>query len=156
MTRKQPGRHRRPQRPDGQADDRTESDARAETPGDGNGESGWVDDGVRDYIAAIPADFRPLFDRFHRLILDARPDADVILSYQMPSYQVGGRRLYLGIWKHGLSVYGWQRGEDDDFVARHPELKTSTGTLRVRPEDAADISDDEILGLVHATLGQAA
>jgi hypothetical protein len=153
---KQPGRHRRRQRSDRRPDDRTESVARAESPADGDQQSGWVDEGVRDYIAAIPADFRPLFDRFHRLILDARPDADVVLSYQMPSYKVGSRRLYLGVWKHGLSVYGWRGGEDDDFVTRHPELKTSTGTLRLRPEDAAAISDDEILGLVRATLGQAA
>jgi hypothetical protein len=153
MTRKQPGRHRRRQRADSQASDQTQSVARAEAAADGDGEGGWVDDGVRDYIDAIPAGFRPLFDRFHRLILDARPDADVVLSYQMPSYKVGSRRLYLGVWKHGLSVYGWQ---DDDFGTRHPELKTSTGTLRLRPEDADGISDDEILGLVNATLGQAA
>jgi hypothetical protein len=36
----------------------------------------------------------------------------VVLSYQMPSYKVGARRLYLGIWKHGLSLYGW-RGDAD-------------------------------------------
>jgi len=38
------------------------------------------------------------------------------------------------------------------FVDRHPELKTSKGTIRLRPQDAAAIADDELLGLVGAAL----
>jgi hypothetical protein len=160
MTKRQQGRHRRGRMTGGETGTKPESAPRPAVPVDEDTDSGeergWVDEGVRDYIAAIPADFRPLFDRFHRLIRRARPDAAVVLSYQMPSYLVGNRRLYLGVWQHGLSVYGWRRDEDDGFAGRHPELKTSTGTLRLSPTDAAAISDDEILGLVRATLGMPA
>ena len=34
-----------------------------------------MDDAVRDYIDAIAPEHRPLFDRLHRLILEAHPDA---------------------------------------------------------------------------------
>ena len=111
-----------------------------------------MDEAVQAYIDQIPPDLRPLFDRLHRLIMAAQPDANVILSYRMPTYQVGKRRLHVGVWKHGISIYGSQHGPADAFTARHPELKTSKGTLQLRPEDAAGIGDDELTDLVHAAL----
>jgi len=110
------------------------------------------DEDVQGYIDRIAAEHRPLFDRLHRLILATHPDADVVLSYKMPTYQVGNRRLHVGAWKHGVSIYGWQQGGTDAFTARHPELKTSKGTLRLRPEEAATISDGELSDLVRAAL----
>jgi uncharacterized protein YdhG (YjbR/CyaY superfamily) len=109
-------------------------------------------DGVQQYIDNIDAKNRPLFDRLHRLILEVHPEAMVVLSYNMPSYEVGARRVHVGVWKHGLSIYGWQSAHDDAFLARHPELKTSTGTLRLRPKDAADITDDELRALARGAL----
>ena len=107
---------------------------------------------VQVYIDDIPSSYRPLFDRLHRLILAARPGVQVTLSYKMPAYQAGKRRIYVGAWKHGISVYGWGKDRAAEFIARHPELVTSTGTIQLRPEDAAAISDEEFLGLAHAAL----
>lgn len=112
-----------------------------------------MEDAVRDYIDAIDPRHRELFDRLHRLILEAYPDAAVVLSYDMPTYKVGRRRLMVGVWEHGVSLYGWQRSRDAGFTARHPELVTGKGTIRLRPEDAAGIADDELRDLVHAVLG---
>jgi hypothetical protein len=44
---------------------------------------------VRSYIDGVDPAHRPLFDRVHRLIMTAHPDADVVLSYQIPTYKVG-------------------------------------------------------------------
>ena len=112
-----------------------------------------MDDAVRDYIDAIAPEHRPLFDRVHGLVLEVRPNAAVVLSYGIPTYKVGRRRLFVGVWRHGVSVYGWQEGRDGGFTARHPELRTSTGTIRLRPEDAAAVGDDELRDLVRAALG---
>jgi uncharacterized protein YdhG (YjbR/CyaY superfamily) len=111
-----------------------------------------MDDDVRDYVNAIPPGQRPLFDRLHRLVLEAHPDATVVLSYRMPTYKVGRRRLFLGVWKHGVSIYGWDHGRDAGFTARHPGLKTSRGTIQLRPDAAAAIPDDEFRDLVRAAL----
>jgi uncharacterized protein YdhG (YjbR/CyaY superfamily) len=111
-----------------------------------------MDDDVRDYVNAIPPGQRPLFDRLHRLVLEAHPDAMVVLSYRMPTYKVGRRRLFLGVWKHGVSIYGWDHERDAGFTARHPELKTSKGTIQLRPDAAAAIPDDEFRDLVRAAL----
>lgn len=107
---------------------------------------------MREYIDAIAPGHRALFDRIHRLILAACPDAVVVLSYRIPTYKVGRRRLYVGAWKHGVSIYGWPQDRDAGFTARHPALKTSKGTIQLRNEDAAGISDDELRDLVRAAL----
>jgi len=111
-----------------------------------------MDDAARAYVEALAPERRPLFDRVHRLIMGEHPDATVVLSYQMPTYVVGRYRLYVGVWKHGLSFYGWEPGRDGGFSARHPDLVTSKGTLKLRPADAARIPDDELRELVRAAL----
>ena len=112
-----------------------------------------VDEAVREYIDRIDARHRPLFDRVHELILAGYPEAAVVISYQMPTYRVGSRRLYLGVWQHGISLYGWPQGQDGGFTDRHPDLRRSKGTIRIRPQDAAGITDEELAALVRAALG---
>jgi uncharacterized protein YdhG (YjbR/CyaY superfamily) len=111
-----------------------------------------MDEAVQSYIDGVDPLHRPLFDRIHRLILAAHPEAAVVISYQMPTYKVGRRRLFVGAWKHGVSIYGWPQDRATDFTARHPELKTSKGTIQLRPQDAASIGDDELLALISAAL----
>jgi uncharacterized protein YdhG (YjbR/CyaY superfamily) len=86
------------------------------------------------------------------LILEVHPDASVVISYQIPTYKMGRNRLYLGVWKHGVSIYGWGQGRDAGFTARHPELITGKGTIQLRPDDAAGIPEDEFRDLVRAAL----
>ena len=115
-------------------------------------DNGRVDEAVQGYIDAIAPEYRPLFDRIHRLILAAYPDAAVVLSYRIPTYKVGTRRLYVGAWKHGVSLYGWPQERGGGFTSRHPALRTSKGTIQLRPEDAAGIPDGELRDLVRAAL----
>jgi uncharacterized protein YdhG (YjbR/CyaY superfamily) len=110
-------------------------------------------DAVRDYIESIAPEHRPLFDRLHRLVLELHPEVAMLMLYKMPAYKVGDRRLFIGVWKHGVSMYGWSKGGDAGFTARHPKLQTSTGTIQLRPEDAAAIHDDEFRDLIRAVLG---
>lgn len=111
-----------------------------------------MDPAVVEYIEAIPGPSRPLFERIHQLVLEACPEAEVALSYKMPAYRCGERRLYVGVWKHGISLYGWGADRDGGFSARHPELMSGRATLRLRPADAGRVSDGEIRELARATL----
>jgi uncharacterized protein YdhG (YjbR/CyaY superfamily) len=111
-----------------------------------------VDEAVRVYVDGIPAQHRPLFDRLHGLILAVHPDAAVVMSYQIPTYKVGRRRLFLAAWQHGVSIYGWQEDRDAGFSARHPELKSGKATIRLQPQVAAGISDQEFTDLIRAAL----
>jgi uncharacterized protein YdhG (YjbR/CyaY superfamily) len=111
-----------------------------------------MNEAVRSYINAVDPAYRPLFDRVHELIMAAHPEATVVLSYRIPTYKVGKRRLFVGAWQHGISLYGWQQDRDGGFTERHPELRTSKGTIRLRPQDAAALADSELLALVSAAL----
>jgi hypothetical protein len=111
-----------------------------------------MDPAVKAYIDAIAPEHKASFDRLHKLVLKIRPDAEVVLSYSIPTYKVGRRRLFLGVWKHGVSMYGWGQGADGGFAARHPKLVTGKGTLQLRPADLAKIPDTEFRDLVRAAL----
>jgi uncharacterized protein YdhG (YjbR/CyaY superfamily) len=112
-----------------------------------------MDDAVRGYVDHIAGEYRPMFDRIHRLVFEVYPEAEVVLSYEMPTYRVGRCRLYVGVWKHGLSLYGWRQGRDAGFTVRHPELVAGKGTIKLRLDDAARIPDEEFRDLVRAALG---
>lgn len=114
-------------------------------------EAGLTDEAVRRYRDEIEGEHRPVFDRLHRLVMATCPDAEVTLSYGMPVYRIGRRRLHIGAWKHGISLYG-SPDRDGGFRARHPGLVAGKGTIRLRPADAATIPDSEFLDLIRAAL----
>jgi uncharacterized protein YdhG (YjbR/CyaY superfamily) len=111
-----------------------------------------VDRAVQGYIDDIDKAYRPLFDRLQALALHTHPEAEIVLSYGIPTYTIGKRRLHVGVWQHGVSLYGWQKDRAAAFLSRHPELQTSTGTIRLRPEDATSLSDAELIELIRAAL----
>jgi uncharacterized protein YdhG (YjbR/CyaY superfamily) len=111
-----------------------------------------VNEAAQAYIDRIAPEHRPLFDRIRRLVTAQYPTATVVLKYRMPAYVVGTQSLFVGVWKHGVSLYGWHQGSESGFADRHPSTKTNKGTIRLRPEDAGEISDDELLELVRGAL----
>jgi Domain of unknown function (DU1801) len=111
-----------------------------------------MDASVQAYLDGIDLARRALFDRLQGILLEEHPDAEVALAYGMPAYRVGRRRLNLGVWKHGVSVYGWRADRDGGFEARHPELSSGKGTLRISPKEAESISDDELRALLGGAL----
>ena len=48
-------------------------------------EPGVADEAVRRYRDEMDSQYRPMFDRLHRLITAMCPDADLVLSYGMPT-----------------------------------------------------------------------
>ena len=111
-----------------------------------------MDDDVAAYVDGIDVRRRPLFDRVHRLVMDVQPDARMLLSYKMPTYVAGTRQLHVGVWKHGLSFYGWEHGSDSALVAGHPHLDNGKGTFKLPLDEAADISDDELRAFLRVCL----
>jgi Domain of unknown function (DU1801) len=114
-------------------------------------ETGVMDEAVRRYREEMDSEYWPVFDRLHRLIVAMCPDAEVVLSYGMPAYRIGRRRLNIGVWRHGLSLYV-SPDRDGGFSARHPGLAAGKGTIKLRPADAARIPDTEFQDLIRASL----
>jgi uncharacterized protein YdhG (YjbR/CyaY superfamily) len=94
-----------------------------------------MDEAVRKFIDAIPADQRPLFDRLQTLILELYPDAEIAISYQIPTYKARGGRISLGLWKNGVSLYTTDPQHIDTFKSRHPSIKTGKASLNFRLTD---------------------
>ena len=69
----------------------------------------------------------------------------------MPAYRIGRRRLSIGVWKHGLSLYV-SPNRDGGFSARPPGLAAGRGTIKLGPADAACIPDAEFQDLIRAAL----
>lgn len=107
-----------------------------------------MDAELQAYIDTIDPEYRPLFDRLHDIMMRSHPEAAFVFAYNMPTYRMGKRRLHLAVWRHGISIYGWSRDNDGGFSERHPELLSGKSTLRIRPEDAAGISDQEFESLL--------
>jgi hypothetical protein len=105
------------------------------------------------YVDAIAPAFRPLFDRIDQLTRALHPHATVGIAYAMPTYRVGKGRLNVGVWKHGVSIYGWKNHSPSTFLSQHPDLVTSTGTIRLTPDAAAVLSDEEISEVIGSALG---
>jgi hypothetical protein len=116
-----------------------------------NSEGGVTDEAVRRYLDEMDSEFRPVFDRLHRLIVATCPDAELVLSYGMPTFRIGRRRLNVGVWLHGLSLYV-SPNRDGGFSARHPALAGGKSTIKLRPADAAGIPDAEFQDLFRAAL----
>jgi uncharacterized protein YdhG (YjbR/CyaY superfamily) len=61
---------------------------------------------VDDYLAAQPEGARNALERVRAAIRNAVPDAEEMISYNMPTYKVGGERLiYFAAWKAHFSLY---------------------------------------------------
>jgi uncharacterized protein YdhG (YjbR/CyaY superfamily) len=103
---------------------------------------------VHDYIAAIPADHRPVFDRLHQLILDTLDDARVTISYRMPAYVVAGGRVSLSDGPKGISLATTVAEPVAAFKARNKQFKTGKVTVLFPP--GAEIPADDLRALVRA------
>ena len=112
-----------------------------------------MDESVRKYVDAIPAEQRPLFDRLHSLILELYPDAEVVISYQVPTYKKKGRRVSLGLWKDGVSLYTTGPEYIESFKARHPRIKTGKASINFGLAD--DFPEEDVRAVVRQAIEQA-
>ena len=107
---------------------------------------------VQTYLDGIAAEHRPMWDRVERLVRALHPEVELRITYDMPTFVVGEHRLPVGVWKHGLSLYGLSESNDAGFSARHPELCSGRGTVKLPSTRADDISDDELKATLEAVL----
>lgn len=93
-----------------------------------------MSDTVEAYLATIDPTHRPLYDRVERLIEEVIPHALVSISYGIPTFRNGHRRLYVGVWRHGARSTGG-RPTVTAGSWLHPGLLHGRGTIRLRGGD---------------------
>jgi uncharacterized protein YdhG (YjbR/CyaY superfamily) len=61
---------------------------------------------VDDYLAARPEEIRSLLKLVRKAIQRALPQAEEVISYQIPAYKIGGKTvIYFAGWKEHYAVY---------------------------------------------------
>ena len=85
---------------------------------------------VDDYIRSVPEGARPVLERVRQAIRTAAPEATETISYNMPTYLLGGRHLvHLAAWKRHLSLYPVPAG-DEAFEQEIAAYRAARSTAR--------------------------
>jgi uncharacterized protein YdhG (YjbR/CyaY superfamily) len=89
---------------------------------------------VDSYLAALPPDSRKALENIRKIVKSIAPDAEEIISYQMPGYRLNGRPLiYFAAFKDHLSIFpgGYIA---DKYAADLKGFKTKKGTIQFTVE----------------------
>lgn len=66
---------------------------------------------IDDYIAGFPADVQKLLERIRKTIQKAAPDAVEAISYQIPTFKLGGKNMiHFAAFKNHIGLYPAPRG----------------------------------------------
>jgi uncharacterized protein YdhG (YjbR/CyaY superfamily) len=83
------------------------------------------------YIAAQPAEARPVLEKMRRVIGKSIPAADEAISYGMPAYKLGGRVVvYFAGWKQHAALYPGSAQTFAAFGKDAAGYATSRGALQ--------------------------
>jgi len=91
-----------------------------------------VNKDVQRFMDAVPEDQKPHFNQLHALIMSMYPDAEIVISYQVPTYKVKSRWVALGYWKGGVSIYTNSPEHIAAFKAQHPAVKTGKASINFK------------------------
>ena len=95
---------------------------------------------VQLYVDAVPDERKPLFDRLHALIMGLYPNAEVVMSYRIPTYRAKSGWVALGSWKDGVSLYTNGAHHIAEFKAKYPAIKTGKGSINFKITDVVPVA----------------
>jgi uncharacterized protein YdhG (YjbR/CyaY superfamily) len=86
---------------------------------------------VDAYLAAVPESTREVLERVRNAIRRAIPGAEEAISYQIPTYKLGGKAVihFAGFKKH-YSLYPANGGVAEAFKTELARYEVSKGTIR--------------------------
>jgi uncharacterized protein YdhG (YjbR/CyaY superfamily) len=86
---------------------------------------------VDDYIDGQPDDVREVLHRVRSIIRKALPNAEEVISYQIPAYKLNGERvIFFAGWKEHYSLYPAGPRLVDAFAEDLAPYKVTKGTIR--------------------------
>jgi uncharacterized protein YdhG (YjbR/CyaY superfamily) len=86
---------------------------------------------VDEYLATKPVAVQRTLGRMRRIIRRALPDAEEVISYQIPAYRLNGRvAIYFAGWTEHVSIYPVTSRLVEALGERIKPYVASKGTLR--------------------------
>lgn len=73
------------------------------------------------YISGFPADVQRILAQIRETIRQAAPDAQEVISYQMPAFKQHGILVYFAAWKQHIGLYPPISGDEslEKAIARY-------------------------------------
>ena len=84
---------------------------------------------VDDYIAGFPDPIQVILQKIRSIILETVPDAEEVISYQMPTYRLHGNLVHFAAFKQHIGFYPAPTGVEA-FEKELAPYKYAKGSIR--------------------------
>jgi uncharacterized protein YdhG (YjbR/CyaY superfamily) len=84
---------------------------------------------IDEYIAMFPRDVQAILEELRQTIRDSAPDAEEVISYQMPAFRLNGILVFFAAFKSHIGFYPTSSGVSA-FRKELYSYEVSKGTIR--------------------------
>jgi uncharacterized protein YdhG (YjbR/CyaY superfamily) len=84
---------------------------------------------IDEYIAMFPCDVQAILEELRQTIRDSAPDAEEVISYQMPAFRLNGILVFFAAFKSHIGFYPTSSGVSV-FRKELSSYEVSKGTIR--------------------------
>lgn len=85
---------------------------------------------VSEYISSLPAKSKAVIKELRRTIKQAAPEAEEVISYNMPAFTYQGSLVYYAAWKDHVSIYPRTAALEKALKKELAPYASSKGTLK--------------------------
>jgi uncharacterized protein YdhG (YjbR/CyaY superfamily) len=89
---------------------------------------------VDSYLSTLAPHFREALKNLRKIIKEVAPDAEEVISYQMPAYKFHGMLVGFAAFKNHCGFYLWNSETVNHFKDDLKDFDISKGTIRFTPE----------------------
>jgi uncharacterized protein YdhG (YjbR/CyaY superfamily) len=82
------------------------------------------------YLASQPKEVRIALEKLRQIIKSVVPEAEEMISYQMPAFKYHGMLVGFAGWKNHCGFYPWNSSTIKKFKNELKEFGTSKGAIR--------------------------
>jgi len=101
---------------------------------------------VEEYFALVPARQREILEIVRATIREALPEAEEVISYDIPTFKIGGRDvIYYAGWKRHFSIYPVGDAVKKTLAAELAGLEISKGTIKFPLDEPVPV---ELIGRI--------
>jgi uncharacterized protein YdhG (YjbR/CyaY superfamily) len=85
---------------------------------------------VDEYISSQPKNVKSVLQQLRKAIQEAAPEAEELISYNMPGYKLKGMLVYFAAWKEHIGFYGASSTLVEKFRKELSGYELSKGTIK--------------------------
>jgi uncharacterized protein YdhG (YjbR/CyaY superfamily) len=85
---------------------------------------------VDEYISSFTGKQKMLLKELRKVTKQAAPEAEEVISYNMPALKLKGVLVYYATWKEHVALYGATATLNEAFKSELADYDTSKGTIK--------------------------